>query len=177
MSDEFVSEIRMFAGSYVPHNWAQCNGQSLGIAQNSTLYSLIGNYYGGDQTNFNLPNLQGRAPMSQGQGTGLSPRHIGETGGETTVSLDPDQTPSHTHAFMAGLRGARTANSPDPTKVLTAILPPDTSKVYASGTHTPAPMNSFALQNSGDGSAHNNVQPYLGILFGISLYGIYPMRP
>lgn len=74
MSDPFLGEVRIFAGNYAPYGWALCNGQLLSIAQNTALFSLLGTFYGGDgRSSFALPNFQGRAPMSQGTGPGLTP--------------------------------------------------------------------------------------------------------
>ena len=62
MSDPFLAEIRIFAGSFAPRGWATCDGQLLPIAQNTALFSLLGTTYGGNgQTMFALPNLQGAA--------------------------------------------------------------------------------------------------------------------
>lgn len=65
MSDQFIGEIRAFAGSTVPEGWLPCNGQILLIQGPYTaLYSLIGNFFGGDgKTNFAVPNLGARVPI------------------------------------------------------------------------------------------------------------------
>src|SRR5579862_7524403 len=98
MADQFVAEIRMFAGNFAPRGWALCNGQLLPISQNTALFSLLGTTYGGDgKSNFALPNLQGASPMHLGQGPGLSLREEGEQGGETSVTLLATQLPAHTH--------------------------------------------------------------------------------
>src|ERR1700760_2725486 len=81
--DPFIAEIRIFCGNFAPRGWALCNGQLLPISQNTALFSLLGTTYGGDgKSTFGLPNLQGSAPMQQGQGPGLSLRDLGEIGGE-----------------------------------------------------------------------------------------------
>ena len=68
MADQFISEIRIFAGNFAPKGWALCNGQLLPISQNTALFSLIGTFYGGDgKSTFALPNLQAAA---LGPGTG-----------------------------------------------------------------------------------------------------------
>jgi hypothetical protein len=65
----------------------------------NVLFSLLGTTYGGDgKSNFALPNLQGTAVLSPGQGPGLSLYNLGQTGGETTVTLLQTQLPSHGHA-------------------------------------------------------------------------------
>ena len=69
MSDPFIAEIRIFAGTFAPRGFAFCNGQLLPISQNTALFSLVGTIYGGDgETNFALPNLLDRAPMHPGNG-------------------------------------------------------------------------------------------------------------
>src|SRR6202008_208055 len=98
MSDQYLGEIRMVGFSFAPVGWAICNGQLLNIAQNTALFSLLGTYYGGDgKSNFALPNLQASAPMGSGNGNGLSPRVLGETGGEFAVTLLQTQKASHSH--------------------------------------------------------------------------------
>jgi len=69
MAEPFLSEIRIFSFNFAPKGWATCNGQLLPINQNQALFSLLGTNYGGNgQTNFALPNLQGRAPNHFGGG-------------------------------------------------------------------------------------------------------------
>src|ERR1700733_1862166 len=99
--DPFVAEIRIFLFNFAPKGWAFCNGQILPLSQNTALFSLLGTTYGGDgKSTFGLPNMQGMAPMQQGQGPGLSQRFLGETGGEETVTLLQTEIPSHNHFAM-----------------------------------------------------------------------------
>ena len=98
MAQPFIGEIRIFAGNFAPVNWAFCDGAIMAIAQNDALFNLIGTTYGGDgQNTFALPDLQGRLPIHQGTGPGLSPRTIGEKGSSETVTLTLNQIPDHTH--------------------------------------------------------------------------------
>jgi microcystin-dependent protein len=74
MADPFVAEIRIFTFNFAPTGWALCNGQLFAISQNTALFSLLGTMYGGDgKTTFGLPNLQGNAPIHQGQGPSGNP--------------------------------------------------------------------------------------------------------
>ena len=67
MGQPYVGEIRMFAGTYAPLGWAFCDGTIIPISENTALFQLLGTIYGGDgQTNFALPNLQGRVPLHCG---------------------------------------------------------------------------------------------------------------
>src|SRR5215210_8114739 len=100
MASPFVAEIRMFGCNFAPTGWAQCNGQLLPISQNTALFSLLGTFYGGDgKSTFALPNLQGSAPIHQGQGQGLSEYFLGQQGGSEFVTLLQSEIPIHTHAF------------------------------------------------------------------------------
>lgn len=82
MSQPFMGQIALFAGSFAPRGWAFCNGQIMSIAQNAALFSILGTTYGGDgQATFALPDLRGRVPIGYGSNTGAtSPRSWGETG-------------------------------------------------------------------------------------------------
>jgi microcystin-dependent protein len=61
-----VAEIKYFAGNYAPRCWAFCQGQMMSIASNQSLFSLLGNTYGGDgRTTFALPKLEDLKTVDQ----------------------------------------------------------------------------------------------------------------
>jgi microcystin-dependent protein len=98
MSDPYLGEIRNFGFNFAPVGWLQCQGQTLPIAQNQALFALLGVTYGGNgTTNFNLPDLRGRAPIGIGQGAGLAPITQGQMAGQASVTLTTQELPSHTH--------------------------------------------------------------------------------
>lgn len=173
MSDQFVGEIRAVGFNFAPVGWAMCNGQVLPISQNTALFSLLGTQFGGNGTsNFALPNLQGCAPMSQGDGPGLTPRTIGETGGETSVTLLTSQVPAHTHAAMA----AATSNAAAPTNAVFGGGGRGKEPAYAPPSASTAEMNAQAVGIADGSLPHNNLPPYLTVNFIIALTGIYPAR-
>jgi microcystin-dependent protein len=174
MANPYLGEIRMFAGNFVPYGWAFCDGQLLPISQNTALFSLLGTFYGGNgTTTFGLPNLQGATPMDQGSGGDLTPRSIGETGGEATVRLSQGQLPSHTHDAI-GTTAA--ASSPSPVGNLWASAVDPSGSLYSDATTGLVPMASAAFGTVGSGSPHNNLPPYLAVSFIICLRGVYPSR-
>ena len=100
-SNPFIGEVELFAFAFAPVGWAQCNGQLLPIANYQALFALLGTTYGGDGvTTFALPNLQGRVPIHQGTGAGLTPKIIGQSSGSETTTLTLPQIPMHTHSII-----------------------------------------------------------------------------
>jgi microcystin-dependent protein len=170
MSNPFVGEIRMFGGNFAPAGWNFCNGALLPISQFDTLFALIGTTYGGDgQTTFQLPNLQGRAPVHQGQGPGLSNRVIGEVGGTETVTLNANQMPAHNHALKASSALSNGAAGSSGVLAATAV------NIYGSGAPTLA-MATQAVTPQGGSQPHDNMAPYLAVNYIISLFGIFPSQ-
>jgi microcystin-dependent protein len=173
MSDQFLGEIRMVGFNFAPTGWAQCNGQIMPLSQNTALFSLLGTQYGGDgKSTFALPNLQGSAPMNQGQGQGLTERYVGETGGEETVTLIQTEMPAHTHVARANGDGPTTS---DPANAIWTAVDRTAAPPYGPATNL-VPMNPMALSVAGGSMPHNNRQPYLTVNFIIALQGIFPAR-
>ena len=105
----YLGEVCTFAFDYCPQNFAPANGQILQIAQNSALFALLGNRYGGDgRTTFGLPDLRGRSPIHYGQGPGLSPVSIAQSNGVENATLTNAQLPVHSHAITGQASGAVT---------------------------------------------------------------------
>jgi len=174
MSNQFVAEIRIFAGNFPPKGWAFCDGQLLPISQNTALFSLLGTTYGGDgKSNFALPNLQGTAPMQQGQGPGLSLRDLGELGGEQNVTLLTTEMPSHSHNASAG----STSDQATPSGNAWGSGQKGFGNVYvAPNPQKNTNMGPVAISVSGGNLPHNNMMPYLCLTFIIALQGIFPPR-
>jgi microcystin-dependent protein len=171
MADPFVAEIRIFAGNFAPNGWAKCNGQILPLSQNTALFSLLGTIYGGNgQSTFALPNLQGRSPMHQGQGPGLSVRDLGEEGGSETVTLLASETPSHSHNLVA-INDFGDINIPTGNGFARSTG----AAVYAASGPVAA-MSTQAIAPVGSGLPHNNRQPLLTMNFIIALQGVFPPR-
>jgi microcystin-dependent protein len=167
MSDPYVGEIRMFGGNFAPAGWAFCNGQTLPISENETLFQLIGTTYGGDgQETFGLPDLQGRLPVHQGAGLTL-----GEAGGVESVTLTTQQMPTHNHTMLGSTAGA---TSSDPTNAVPASLPQQVNRTAYGLDPPPTTLSQSSLSPDGGSQPHDNMMPYLAVSFIISLFGIFP---
>ncbi|MCM2357375.1 MAG: tail fiber protein [Geobacteraceae bacterium] len=183
MSDPILGEIRMFGGYYAPQDWHLCDGSQLPISSNEALYSLIGTTYGGDGTsNFALPDLRGRLPIGQGQGTGLTPRVLAQSGGREAAPLAVSQMPAHTHAANA-VSTAGTQTNPQG-GVCAATVNATTSPAAAVNqyiqrseikpTDKTGEMDPLAIGAAGGSVSHANMMPYLTLNFIICVNGIYP---
>ncbi len=180
MSSPFVAEIRIFGFNFAPKGWAFCAGQLMPISQNTALFSLLGTTYGGDgKSTFALPNLQGCAPLGQGQGAGLTLRVLGETGGEPSLTLLQSEIPSHAHTLNADTAFATTA---DPANSLYMRGNFDDGNGHTGGVQiydNVAPttqMGPLSIAPAGGSQPHNNMMPYLTFNFCIALQGVFPPR-
>jgi microcystin-dependent protein len=180
--DPFVAEIRIFPFNFAPVGWAMCNGQILPIIQNTALFSLIGTQFGGNGTsNFALPNLQAAVPISQGDGPGLTPRVVGESGGESAVTLQQSQMAAHSHTLAATTTTGTTATAAGSQLALATAsggkgAPAQVANFYSSTTNKVTAMSPNAIGASGGNQPHNNMMPSLGLNFCIALQGIFPPR-
>lgn len=169
MSSPYVGEIRIFAGNFAPQGWSTCAGQTMAISQNDVLFALIGTTYGGDgvQT-FNLPDLQGRAPIHQGNSF-----MIGERGGVESVALTVGQLPAHTHAVNSS---SSRGNTSSPAGALWATDGTGVAAPYRKSGGTPVALAPATVAQAGGGQAHENRQPYLALTYIIALFGIFPSQ-
>ncbi len=168
--EQYLGEIRMFAGNFPPKGWALCNGQILPINQNQALFVLLGTTYGGNgQTNFALPDFRGKVPVHFGQGPGLSDYSLGQTGGSETATISISQMPAHTHQVNAvtaeGNQNSPAGNLPANTK--------DLDKEYSTST-ADTTMNAAMIGYTGGGQAFSIKAPTNTVTFIIALTGIFP---
>jgi microcystin-dependent protein len=170
MSSPYLGEIRIISFNFAPKGWAFCNGQTMAIAQNQALFALLGTYYGGNgiQT-FNLPNLQGRAPMFYNNGY-----VIGQTGGEAAHTLLATEMPAHAHLTSVNSTAANQGGPLNATTGAKNYWGNGNQPAYA--TAQTATMNPAALAIAGGSQPHENRSPFLVLNFVIALSGIFPSR-
>jgi microcystin-dependent protein len=163
-TNPYQSEMRIFPYNTIPSGWMVCEGQLMSINTNPSLYTLIGNTYGGDgRSTFALPDLRGRAPMNN------SPTMpLGQTGGEATHTLTVAEMPQHSHVAVAA-KDIPNANTP-------------AGNYWASNTgYNPynakadTQMAGTALMSTGGDVAHENMAPYVTAVICMAIQGVYPL--
>ena len=181
--EAYLATIMGWAPNFAPNGWAFCQAQTLSIAQNTALFSLLGTNYGGDGvTTFQLPDLRGRLPIGTGQGPGQPSYNLGQVGGTSSTTLTSNNIPplnavqkvattsastTLTVAAADSILGAPNFTDPGsggPVDVFT----------FAPGGSTPAV--SLNLPVSGGSQPFSIMPPYLAINWIIALVGIYPSR-
>ncbi|WP_371346640.1 phage tail protein [Ancylobacter sp. IITR112] len=191
-----VGEIRLFPykGKNIPKGWMECDGRELEIIQYSTLYSVIGELYGGDgRYKFRIPDLRGRAAVGAGamdsrqrpvEGPAGLPV-IGSSGGAEQVTLTLSQMPAHRHTVIADTTNRTTGSTPN---TLRNSIPSTARKPQNAAATAPAapsiygPAKSGSLQAlaaqsvkpAGNSAAHENRQPFLPLVYCIAVGGFYP---
>lgn len=193
--EPYLGMIILFGGNFAIRGWALCWGQLMAIAQNSALFSILGTTYGGDGvTTFALPDLRGRAPIGWGNGPGLSPYVIGQTGGSESTTILLTNMPAHNHPITNTLTvtpsastAAGSTTTPGATLV-PAMLPtigsgpssnPIKGYAAADNTATLAPNivgGSITSGIVGGTQPISVINPYLAMTYLIATEGIYPSR-
>lgn len=145
-----VGAIFDYAGSTAPDGWLLCNGQ-VATGPLITFLQAAGNPYGTSGGIPLVPNFNNRIAIGAGQGTSLTNRVLGSTGGAETVQLTSSQSgiPAHTHLFpgSTGAGGARLEGSVRRTDA-------GPNLTYTSCENT-GPFDAS--------TAHNNLMPFIVI--------------
>lgn len=182
-----IGSVQLYAGSSAPNGWLFCDGSAVSRTVYEELFDVIGTTYGtGDgSTTFNLPDLKGRVPIGAGTGSAsTSTNHaLGSSGGQETHTLTPAQTAlkSHTHKVTLGSHrhypysgssykfvqttSGQTVNaggiSGSGTRVYVAAATSATTNWQSQTGSTDLGEKTTGGVTEANGSAHNNMQPYL----------------
>jgi microcystin-dependent protein len=200
----YIAEIRMFAATFAPKNWAYCYGQQMAISQNQALFALLGTTFGGNGVStFALPDFRGRVAVGTGTGAGLSNIVLGEVAGSANVSLLTSNLPAHNHilsgntsipvtgTIKATMNVNNTTGSTSNPKGNYLGVDQGGNGVYASsgssntlntgaiqigGSSLGVSLASISIGNTGSSTPLSLGMPSLGMNYVICLYGIFPSR-
>jgi len=157
--EPYMGEIRLVGFQFCPVGWMDADGRLLPISEYNALFSLFGDTYGGNgRTNFALPDLRGRVPIGQGMAPAQSSYRQGQTGGQESVTLTPQQMPAHGHAVTAS-QGAG-----------------ENKAAVSLGSEEGEEALTQAVQQSGESQPHENRPPFLVMRYCVAVKGNYPPR-
>lgn len=153
-ADKIAGIVHQYAGVSAPDGYLLCDGYFYRTDEYPELFDAIGFTYGeagsGVNLMFAVPNMIGRVAV--GAYTGVSEDEdflLGTRGGERTHALTVNEMPKHDHgAVYTG--NADTAN-----------------KKYDWYTATGTKIG-YQVMESGSGTPHNNMQPYMALHYIIS---------
>jgi microcystin-dependent protein len=169
-----IGSLMDFAGSTPPAGWIFCFGQNLNRTTYAKLFAVIQTAFGaGDgSTTFGVPDLRGRVVAGKDNMGGTSADrltspingdNLGAAGGSQSHALITAELPAHNHGVtdpghahnfgisLQGVTGSQLIGS--------GAVP----AFYAAGADTRSGTQSsgtgISIQNTGSGTAHNNMQP------------------
>ena len=107
--------ISPYAGVIIPDGWVLCDGESYATTgKYADLYDVIGYTYGGNGSNFNVPDLRGRVTIGMGTVTdsasvpNTDTYSLGDRNGEIKHVLTVDEMPKHSHDGYTDSKGEHT---------------------------------------------------------------------
>lgn len=157
-----IGLIMPFATALPPPNVLPCDGSEYLREDFPELYAVLDDIFIVDDDHFRVPDLRGRTVIAAGDGTGLSSHSVGATGGEEAHQLDTSEMPSHSHTDTGH------SHTYSPPGITIAVVAPGEAPVAAinllPGFTGSASAN---LTDTGDDAAHNNMQPFYALNYGI----------
>jgi len=181
--EEFLGTVKLFAGTFIPNGWAECNGQLLNIHSSEALYSIILTTYGGDgMSTFALPDLRGRVPVGLGARPDGSTYGLGDTGGKENVKLTLKNVPAHSHTAKFNLSATNgDSEKPEADSIIGMPNYADgrisiNSKLYNKAKADVANAALVTVEPTGEDKpdAIDLRQPFIGMRYIICCQGMYP---
>lgn len=196
MAEPFIGEVALYGFDFAPNNWLRCEGQIMQISANQALFSLVGNFYGGDgRSTFALPDLRGKVTMGFGQHPGsLFNYKTGQTSGTETHTMTVAELAQHSHFASFEADGTTSAKLMVSTDVADQNTPTDGSYLAKSalplyrpnagdGTVVLGGVNGggiihgdTVLASTGSSKSFNLMQSSLVQNYSIALQGLFPSR-
>jgi len=138
-----VGIILPYGSETAPDGYLLCDGSSYAETDYPELFAVVGTQFGGSGGSFNVPDLRGLVPLGVGSGFAM-----GDVGGEQDHTLGTSEIPSHSHTI--------------PLTATTLAVEPGEVTVL-----TPVPILTSNTGDTGGGSSHNNMQPYIALNYVI----------
>lgn len=159
MDTPMIGEIRLAAFDAIPRGWAACDGQLLPVNEYRSLFEVLGTRFGGDgRRTFALPDLRGRVAI-HADGVDYVP---GASGGASSHALTVEELPPHAHDLVL--------SAPEGGGW---IIESDVALAHAHASGEATEWTAIRRERV-PAAGHENMQPYLGLVFMIALDGHDP---
>lgn len=173
--EKYIGELFATAGTFCPRGTIAAKGQTLSIQQYTPLFALIGITYGGNgSSNFRVPDMQGRSPIGEGSGPGLSSYSLGQAGGDEQQTLFAGNLPAHNHSVMSS---ASTLPATHATPASGRTL----GTAQNAGIYVEATPNTQIATGmtgvTGQNLPVNIRNPFVAVNWCIVVEGLFPTRP
>jgi len=157
-----------YVATTAPTGWIVCDGSAISRTTYAALFAIIGTTYGsGDgSTTFNIPDMRARVPVGYNNSGTLNPgtnqrtnKAMAAASGEETHALSTAELATHSHTQNSHSHNTtysymRCDN--------TSLYPGAGGAVWCSGSSDNTTSSVTATnQNTGSGTAHQTMQPYL----------------
>lgn len=129
-------------------NVLPCDGATYSRVDYPNLYDVIDSFFIIDADNFKVPDLRGRTVIGAGEGSGLTSRSMGDTGGEEAHQLSEAELAAHSHTI--------------PLTTTTLAVEPGEVVVLS-----PVPVFTANTGSTGADMAHENMSPFYALSYGI----------
>lgn len=140
-----IGQIFPYIGSSAPAGALACDGGTYSRSAYPALYAALDASLITDADNFRTPDLRGRTIIGTGQGTGLSARAFGSTGGSEAHQLTVGELAQHSHTYV-------------PVTLNLDLESPGVPDIQGAGIGLPTSTGS-----AGDNLPHENMQPFMAL--------------
>ena len=160
----FAGFLSAWAAAVAPSGWLLCDGSAISRTTYSALFAVIGTTYGvGDNsTTFNIPNMKGKVVVGL-DATQTEFDALAETGGEKKHVLTTAELAAHDHRVLSQTTTTVSDNcdgfkSGNPG---VGFGSPQYSPSQATAFYSVDGQGNDLMENTGSGTGHNNLQPYI----------------
>jgi len=143
-----IGMIMPYVTADPPTNVLPCDGSTYLRDDFPALYQALDAIFIVDADHFTVPDLRGRTVIAAGDGSGLTSRAVGDTGGEENHQLSTAELASHTHSIP-----------------LTTSLPAQAGVGFAGDVTVPVVTSNTG--STGGDVAHNTMQPFYALNYGV----------
>ncbi len=159
-----TAQIVGFAGDSIPAGWLECDGSTHLRTDWPNLYATLDTIFIVDADHFVVPDLRGRSIVGVGSGPGLTTRAMGDVGGEEAHVLTVAELASHTHTDTGHTHVEGTATPAVGAAITGVPVPSAVPSVGVTGS------GSAVITNTGSGTAHNTMHPFLAVRYIIQAF-------